>query len=245
MSDVFFDVWQQAGRFESRSSVTTWMLTIARFSSKDKASRQRRMASALLAFCSVTSGVSASSSMVSAISGSSSSRYPGGHREDPSVPCSQAPVGSAAEGGRRPWMAMRTVPSRSARARSSRRASSGSHASADSMRAASAARSRPVTCQGIGARVRTGTRAPARPRPGRAGRDRGRQRGPRRAVDQAARAEPASIGGDRPASASPIRRSQPCGPRSRAARSASMRANRSSRAFIDGAPRPSLTGGWP
>ncbi|MEE7459811.1 RNA polymerase subunit sigma [Methylorubrum populi] len=31
MSDVFFDVWQQAGRFEGRSSVTTWMLTIARF----------------------------------------------------------------------------------------------------------------------------------------------------------------------------------------------------------------------
>jgi RNA polymerase sigma-70 factor (ECF subfamily) len=31
MSDVFFDVWQQAGRFEGRSTVTTWMLTIARF----------------------------------------------------------------------------------------------------------------------------------------------------------------------------------------------------------------------
>ena len=31
MSDVFFDVWQQAGRFEGRTSVTTWMLTIARF----------------------------------------------------------------------------------------------------------------------------------------------------------------------------------------------------------------------
>lgn len=31
MSDVFFDVWQQAGRFEARSSVTTWLLAIARF----------------------------------------------------------------------------------------------------------------------------------------------------------------------------------------------------------------------
>lgn len=31
MSDVFFDVWRQADRFEGRSSVTTWMLTIARF----------------------------------------------------------------------------------------------------------------------------------------------------------------------------------------------------------------------
>jgi len=31
MSDVFFDVWQQAGRFEGRSSITTWMLGIARF----------------------------------------------------------------------------------------------------------------------------------------------------------------------------------------------------------------------
>ena len=31
MSDVFFDVWQQAGRFEGRSSVSTWLLSIARF----------------------------------------------------------------------------------------------------------------------------------------------------------------------------------------------------------------------
>lgn len=29
-SDVFIDVWKQAGRFEGRSQVTTWMLTIAR-----------------------------------------------------------------------------------------------------------------------------------------------------------------------------------------------------------------------
>ena len=31
MSDVFFDVWQQASRYEGRASVTTWMLSIARF----------------------------------------------------------------------------------------------------------------------------------------------------------------------------------------------------------------------
>jgi len=31
MSDVFLDVWQQAGRFEGRASVTTWVLSIARF----------------------------------------------------------------------------------------------------------------------------------------------------------------------------------------------------------------------
>ena len=31
ISDVFFDVWQQAGRFEGRSAVGTWLLSIARF----------------------------------------------------------------------------------------------------------------------------------------------------------------------------------------------------------------------
>ena len=31
LSDVFFDVWRQAGRFEGRSAVTTWLLSIARF----------------------------------------------------------------------------------------------------------------------------------------------------------------------------------------------------------------------
>lgn len=31
MSDVFVDVWQQADRFEDRSAVTTWLLSIARF----------------------------------------------------------------------------------------------------------------------------------------------------------------------------------------------------------------------
>jgi RNA polymerase sigma-70 factor, ECF subfamily len=29
--DVFLDVWRQAGRFERRSSVSTWLLSIARF----------------------------------------------------------------------------------------------------------------------------------------------------------------------------------------------------------------------
>src|SRR3954470_23331136 len=31
LSDVFFDVWQQAGGFEGRAAVTTWRLSIARF----------------------------------------------------------------------------------------------------------------------------------------------------------------------------------------------------------------------
>lgn len=31
VSDVFMDVWQQAGRFEGRSSVSTWLIGIARF----------------------------------------------------------------------------------------------------------------------------------------------------------------------------------------------------------------------
>jgi RNA polymerase sigma-70 factor (ECF subfamily) len=31
ISDVFFDVWQQANRFEGRSAVATWLLSIARF----------------------------------------------------------------------------------------------------------------------------------------------------------------------------------------------------------------------
>ncbi len=30
-SEVFLDVWRQAGKFEGRSSVSTWMLSIARF----------------------------------------------------------------------------------------------------------------------------------------------------------------------------------------------------------------------
>src|SRR3954466_14032417 len=31
VNDVFLDVWKQAGRFEGRSSVSTWLLGIARF----------------------------------------------------------------------------------------------------------------------------------------------------------------------------------------------------------------------
>src|SRR3954451_22983039 len=40
LGDVFFDVWQQAGRFEGRSAVTTWLLSIARF--KALSARRRR-----------------------------------------------------------------------------------------------------------------------------------------------------------------------------------------------------------
>src|SRR5437588_12052292 len=31
ISEIFLDVWRQAGRFESRSAVSTWLLAIARF----------------------------------------------------------------------------------------------------------------------------------------------------------------------------------------------------------------------
>jgi RNA polymerase sigma-70 factor (ECF subfamily) len=31
ISEVFLDIWRQAGRFEGRSSVSTWMMAIARF----------------------------------------------------------------------------------------------------------------------------------------------------------------------------------------------------------------------
>ena len=40
LSDVFFDVWQQAHRFEGRSAVSTWLLSIARF--KALSARRRR-----------------------------------------------------------------------------------------------------------------------------------------------------------------------------------------------------------
>jgi len=40
LSDVFFDVWRQAGRFEGRSAATTWLLSIARF--KALSARRRR-----------------------------------------------------------------------------------------------------------------------------------------------------------------------------------------------------------
>jgi RNA polymerase sigma-70 factor, ECF subfamily len=41
LSDVFFDVWRQAGRFEGRAAVTTWLLSIARF--KALSARRRRV----------------------------------------------------------------------------------------------------------------------------------------------------------------------------------------------------------
>src|SRR5580704_11699521 len=31
ISDVFLDVWRQAGKFEGRSAVSTWLLSMARF----------------------------------------------------------------------------------------------------------------------------------------------------------------------------------------------------------------------
>src|SRR4026207_1426519 len=31
ISEVFLDVWRQAGKFEGRSAVSTWLLSIARF----------------------------------------------------------------------------------------------------------------------------------------------------------------------------------------------------------------------
>ena len=45
LSDVFFDVWQEAGRFEGRAAVTTWLLSIARF--KALSARRRRTDAAL------------------------------------------------------------------------------------------------------------------------------------------------------------------------------------------------------
>lgn len=41
LAEVFFDVWRQAGKFERRSSVSTWLLSIARFKALSHA-RQRR-----------------------------------------------------------------------------------------------------------------------------------------------------------------------------------------------------------
>ena len=40
LSDVFFDVWQQAGRYQGRAAVSTWLLSIARF--KALSARRRR-----------------------------------------------------------------------------------------------------------------------------------------------------------------------------------------------------------
>jgi len=44
LSDVFYDIWRQADRFEGRSSVSTWALSIARFKALS-ATRRRSEAS--------------------------------------------------------------------------------------------------------------------------------------------------------------------------------------------------------
>jgi RNA polymerase sigma-70 factor (ECF subfamily) len=41
ISEVFLDVWRQAGRFEARSSVSTWLLGIARFKALSAVRRRR------------------------------------------------------------------------------------------------------------------------------------------------------------------------------------------------------------
>jgi RNA polymerase sigma-70 factor, ECF subfamily len=41
LSEVFLDVWRQANRFEGRSSVSTWLISIARF--KALSARRRRI----------------------------------------------------------------------------------------------------------------------------------------------------------------------------------------------------------
>ena len=41
LNDVFIDIWRQAGRFEGRSSVSTWMLAIARFKALSALRRPR------------------------------------------------------------------------------------------------------------------------------------------------------------------------------------------------------------
>jgi len=44
-SDVFLSVWRQAHRFEARSSVTTWLLAIARYKSLTELRRRRELSS--------------------------------------------------------------------------------------------------------------------------------------------------------------------------------------------------------
>jgi RNA polymerase sigma-70 factor, ECF subfamily len=41
LNEVFIDVWRQAGRFEGRSSVSTWILAIARFKALSALRRPR------------------------------------------------------------------------------------------------------------------------------------------------------------------------------------------------------------
>src|SRR5215475_6180029 len=42
ISEVFLDVWRQAGRFEGRSTVSTWWLAIARFKAISSLRRRYR-----------------------------------------------------------------------------------------------------------------------------------------------------------------------------------------------------------
>lgn len=42
VSEVFLDVWRQAGRFENRSQVSTWLLAIARFKALSSLRRSKR-----------------------------------------------------------------------------------------------------------------------------------------------------------------------------------------------------------
>ena len=42
ISEVFLDVWRQAEKFEGRSTVSTWMLSIARFKALSALRRRRR-----------------------------------------------------------------------------------------------------------------------------------------------------------------------------------------------------------
>ena len=43
VSEVFIDVWSQAGRFEGRSQVSTWILSIARFKALSSLRRRREV----------------------------------------------------------------------------------------------------------------------------------------------------------------------------------------------------------
>jgi len=41
ISEVFLDVWRQAGKFEGRSAVSTWLLAITRFKALSALRRRR------------------------------------------------------------------------------------------------------------------------------------------------------------------------------------------------------------
>lgn len=48
LNDVMLEVWRQAGRFEGRSAVTTWLLGMARFKSIDRLRLRQRHAAETL-----------------------------------------------------------------------------------------------------------------------------------------------------------------------------------------------------